>query len=310
MSGLAGHVADYLALRRALGHQLDDAARLLPRFVAFLDERHLATVTIQAAMDWCTGPAPRGGATVAPRRMTAVRGFANYLSGIDPATEIPPIGLIRSQQHRTTPFVYTDADIAAMLGAAHRLSGDRLRNQTYYTLIGLLAVTGLRIGEAIKLDLADIDHAERVLLIRESKFGKSRLVPIQVSTMSAIDTYLQIRATKPGAGQQPAVFVSGTGRRLCYQCVRQTFQKIVTEAGVGHRDRRPPHLHDLRHRFAIATLRDWYAHGDDVQAKLPALSTYLGHREPASTYWYLTATADLLAAAAGRQHLGWAQDPS
>ncbi|MGH3636441.1 MAG: tyrosine-type recombinase/integrase, partial [Mycobacterium sp.] len=258
-----------------------------------------------------TGPAPHGGSTVAARRMTAVRGFARYLSGIDPATEIPPVGLIRVQQQRKTPFIYSDIDIAAMLTTARTLCGDRLRNETYYTLIGLLATTGLRIGEAIKLDLADIDHGDGVLLIRESKFGKSRLVPIHPSTMSAIDAYLTIRAIKPGADGQPALFISCTGRRLCYPSVCQTFRKIVTEAGVGTQARRPPRLHDLRHRFAVATLRGWYAAGDDdVQAKLPALSTYLGHREPASTYWYLSATADLLAAAAGRQHLGWSEDPS
>lgn len=310
MSGLDGHVADYVALRRALGHQLDDAARLLPRFVAFLDAQHLSTVTIQAALDWCTGPAPRGGATVAPRRMTAARGFARYLSGIDPATEIPPVGLIRAQQQRKAPFIYSDADIAAMLTAARALGGDRLRNETYYTLIGLLAISGLRIGEAIKLDLADIDRGKRVLLIRESKFGKSRLVPIQPSTVSAIDSYLAIRATKPGADGQPCLFISCTGRRLCYQSVCQTFRKIVTAAGVGTRARRPPRLHDLRHQFAVTTLRGWYAAGDDVQAKLPALSTYMGHRDPSSTYWYVSSTADLLAAAADRQRLGWAKEPS
>lgn len=309
MTTLEQSLADYLALRRALGHQLDDAARNLPRFVAFLDGRQHTTVTVQDALDWCQHDAPIGGRTVVSRRMTAVRGFTRYLSGIDPATEIPPVGLVPLRQHRPTPFIYSDADITAILAVAHRLGDERLRNETYYTLIGLLVAAGLRIGEAIKLDLDDIDHAERVLLIRESKFGKSRLVPIQPSTMAAIDAYLRVRSAKPGVDRQPALFVSRTGRRLCYPIVCQTFQRIVTEAGVGKDARRPPRLHDIRHRFAIVTLRDWYRAGIEVQAKLPALSTYLGHREPSSTYWYLTATADLLDAAAKRQRTsGWAGD--
>ena len=298
---LAESLDDYLALRRGLGHQMADASRLLPSLVTFLQGQGLDTVTVTAALDWCQQPAPVGGVTVAPRRMTAARGFARYLSGIDPATQVPPAGLVPWRQHRPEPFIYSQADIAAILAAARRLGPNPLRNLTYYTLIGLLAATGLRVGEAINLDLGDIDEREAVLTIRESKFGKSRLVPVHESTMSALVDYRTLRDTHIRSADEPSLFISGTGRRLLYQVVCQTFRGIVTDAGVGTAAARPPRLHDLRHRFAVITLLGWYRTGQDVQANLPALSTYLGHREPSSTYWYLSAVPELLALAAQRQ---------
>lgn len=292
---------DYLALRRGLGHQMADAARLLPSFVTFLQSQGLSTVTVRAALDWCQQPAPVGGVTVAPHRMTAIRGFARYLSGIDAATQVPPIGLVPLRPRRPEPFIYSQADIAAMLTVARRLGPGPLRGLTYYTLIGLLAATGLRIGEAINLDLGDIDEREAVLTIRESKFGKSRLVPVHPSTMSALVEYRAARDEHPKSAGQPSLFISRTGKRLLYQVVCQTFRQIVTDAGVGTDAARPPRLHDLRHRYAVITLLAWYRSGQDVQANLPALSTYLGHREPSSTYWYLSAVPELLALAAQRQ---------
>ena len=190
---------------------------------------------------------------------------------------------------------------AAMLTAARRLGGGPLRGRTYYTLIGLLAVTGLRIGEAINLDQGDIDQREAVLTIRESKFGKSRLVPLHPSTMTALADYRSARDTHPRSAAQPSLFISRTGKRLVYQVVSQTFRRITTDAGVGTGAPRPPTLHGLRHRFAVLTLLGWYRCGLDVQANLPALSTYLGHRDPSSTYWYLSAVPELLALAAERQ---------
>lgn len=306
MNALEQSLRDYLALRQGLGHQMADAARLLPSLVSFLQSRGLSTVTVQAALDWCGQPAPVGGRTVAPRRMTAARGFARYLSGLDPTTEVPPTGLVPLRQRRPAPFIYSDAEIAEMLRHAQRLGTDPLRNLTYSTLIGLLAATGLRVGEAINLDVGDVDHNGAVLTIRESKFGKSRLVPVQQSTMAALDDYGTGRPSRRRTGYQPSFFVSRTGRRLVYQVVCQTFRRIVTAAGVGVDAPRPPRLHDLRHRFAVVTLRDWYRAGVDVQAMLPSLSTYLGHREPASTYWYLSAVPELLSLTADRQqHSAW-----
>ena len=302
MSALWESLRDYLRLRRGLGHQMADAARLLPSLVSFLESRGLGTVTVQAALDWCQQPAPIGGRTVAPRRMSAARGFARYLCGIDPTTEVPPAGLVPLRQQRPRPFIYSDADVAALLAQAQRLGPDPLRNLTYHTLIGLLTATGLRVGEAINLDVGDVDRDSAVLTIRESKFGKSRLVPVHETTMTALAAYAAVRNTRWQTDEQPSFFISRTGRRLIYQVVCQTFRKIVTEAGVGVGAARPPRLHDLRHRFTVVTLLGWYHAGADVQSKLPSLSTYLGHREPSSTYWYLSAIPELLCLAADRQH--------
>jgi site-specific recombinase XerD len=310
MTPLRQALSDYLMLRQGLGHQMADAARLLPTLVDFLEQRGLTTLTVAVVLEWCQQPAPVGGVTVAPRRMTAARGFARYLSGIDPATEVPPVGLVPMRHQRPAPFVYSDADITALLTAASSLL-PVLRGLTYNTLLGLLTATGMRIGEAINLDLSDVDHEQAVLLIRESKFGKSRLLPLQPSTMIALDDYIAVRNAIRRARREPAVFVSRTGKRLCYQVVSQTFRQLLSETGVGADARRRPRLHDVRHRFAIVTLLNWYRSGEPVQGKLPTLSTYLGHREPACTYWYLSAVPELLALAAERQRqVAWLEPPS
>src|SRR5665648_602024 len=179
------------------------------------------------------------------------------------------------------------------------------RAATYQTLIGLLAASGLRIGEAIKLDRSDIDWDQGVLLIRESKFGKSRLVPLHPSTMQALAEIARLRDELQRRPKEASFFVSLTRKRLSYAVVGQTFRQLVDNAGVGTDAPSPPRLHDLRHTFAIRTLLSWYRSDEDVQAKIPSLSTYLGHREPASTYWYLSAAPELLALAAARQDTAW-----
>jgi integrase/recombinase XerD len=306
MSRLEQSLADYLQLRRSLGHQLDDAGRLLPRFVDFLDERGLATVTVEAAVEWATLPvaATDSGSTVGPRRMTAVRGFARYLAGVDPATEVPPLGLLPLQARWRGPFVFSPADIDLILSRVRGFTPP-LRAATYVTLIGLLASTGLRIGEAIKLDRADIDWSTGVLLIRESKFGKSRLVPVTESTLQALADYAALRSQVQRRVKQPSFFTSRTRHRLCYAAVSEAFRNVIDASGIGAGAPRRPRLHDLRHSFAVRTLLGWYRSGEDVQPKIPALSTYLGHREPGSTYWYLSAVPELLACAAARQESMW-----
>jgi len=292
-------LVDYLQLRRSLGHQLADAGRVLPGFVAFLNERGLSTVTVAAAMEWATLPAANPRSTVGPRRMTAVRGFARFLAGVDPATEVPPLGLLPSPARWRGPFVFSPADIDVIM---HRV-GDftpALRAATYVTLIGLLAATGLRIGEAIKLDRGDVDWSSAVLLIRESKFGKSRLVPVTDTTLRALSDYARLRDQLQRRVRQPSFFTSRTRQRLCYAAVSEAFRTVIDDSGIGADAPRRPRLHDLRHTFAVRTLLGWYRSGEDVQAKVPALSTYLGHREPSSTYWYLSAVPELLACAAAR----------
>ena len=301
MSRLEQSLTDYLQLRRSLGHQLDDAARLLPRFVGFLDDRGLSTLTVAAAVEWATTPTTDPGSTVGPRRMTAVRGFARYLVGVDPATEVSPLGLLPLQARWRGPFVFSPDDIDLIMNRMRGLTPP-LRAATYVTLIGLLAATGLRIGEAINLDRTDIDWSSGVLLIRESKFGKSRLVPMTESTLQALADYAGLRDQLQRRVRQPSFFTSRTRQRLCYQVVSAAFRAVIDDGGIGADAPRRPRLHDVRHTFAVRTLLGWYRSGEDVQTKIPALSTYLGHREPGSTYWYLSAVPELLAYAAARQN--------
>lgn len=304
MTALEQAMTDYLQLRRSLGHELADVGRQLPGFVSYLDARGSTTVTIEAALEWAQQPADPV-TSVGSRRMTAARGFARYLAGIDDDTQIPPLGLIPQPQRRRRPFIYSVADIEAVMDQIRCSNASPLRAATYQTLISLLAVSGLRIGEAIKLDRSDVDWTTGVLLIRESKFGKSRLVPLHPSTMKALAAHAELRDTLQPRPKELSFFVSLTRKRLSYAVVCQTFRQLVDNAGVGTAASSPPRLHDLRHTFTVRTLLEWYRSGQDVQAKLPALSTYLGHREPASTYWYLSATPELLVLAADRQHAAW-----
>lgn len=308
VSELEQALADYLQLRHSLGHQLADAGRLLPKFVAYLDAQCLPTVTVEVALEWAqqapTSP-PGRVSSVGPHRMTAVRGFAHYLSGIDRNTQVPPLGLMPNQQRWRPPFIFCPADIEAVLGQARESIVSPLRAATYDTLIGLLAISGLRIGEAIKLDRSDLDWTEGVLLIRESKFGKSRLVPLHPSSVQALSDYAVLRDELQPRPKDPSFFVSLKRKRLLYAVVQQTFRQLIDTAGIGAEAPSPPRLHDLRHTFAVHTLLRWYRAGEDVQAKMPSLSTYLGHREPACTYWYLSAAPELLALAAARQDNAW-----
>jgi len=305
VSALEQDLIDYLQLRHSLGHQLAGAQWLLPDFVAYLDTQCLRTVTVQAALEWAQR-SPSGRVTgVGPRRMTAARGFARYLSGIDADTEVPPLGLMPRRQRWRPPFIYTSADVDMVRQLARQSIVSPLRAATYDTLIGLLAVSGLRIGEAIKLDRSDLDWNEGVLLIRESKFGKSRLVPLHPSSMQALSDYAVLRDQLQPRPKELSFFVSLKRKRLLYAVVQDTFRQLINTAGIGVDAISPPRLHDLRHSFAVRTLLSWYQAGDDVQAKMPSLSTYLGHREPAYTYWYLSAAPELLALAAARQDSAW-----
>ncbi|MDN5769044.1 MAG: tyrosine-type recombinase/integrase, partial [Humibacillus sp.] len=285
-----------------------------PHLVIQNDGQHAPTITIEAALAWCQqvpGPAHPGRASsVGSARMTAVRGFARYLSGIDADTQVPPLGLMPYRTGWTPPFIYSTAQIEALLDAARTQIQHPLQSATYQTLIGLLAVSGLRIGEALKLDRGDIDWDRGVLLIRESKFGKTRLVPLHTSSTAALAGYAQVRDRLQPRSKDPSFFVSRTRKRLLYPVVHPMFRRLVTQVGIGADAPCPPRLHDLRHTFAVRTLLGWYRTGQDVQTLLPALSTYLGHREPASTYWYLSAAPELLALAAARRDNAWQVDRS
>lgn len=302
MSALSEAAEEYLQLRRSLSHDLADAHRLLPRFVAYLDATGATTVTIEAALAWAQPPDVDPATSVSPRRMTVARGFARHLAGIDARTEIPPLGLIPSRQRWRPPFIYSPGDLSALMAGARSIRW-RLPAATHETVIGLLAATGRRVGEAIRLDRGDVDWADGVLFIRKSKFGKSRQVPVLPCTLRALERYAEVRDGLCHRPATPSFFVSVRSTRLIYAVVQQVFRRLCDTAGVGAGSETRPRVHDLRHTFAVATLLGWYRAGDDVEARLPTLSTYLGHRDPRSTYWYLSAAPELLALAAGRLEL-------
>jgi integrase len=298
MTVLAHHLDEYLELRRTLGHKLADAHRLLPRFVTYLDARELEFVTVEAALAWSLEPAVAVGSVVPAHRMMAVRGFARYLSGIDPRTEVPRAGTIRRPKRWRRPFIYTACDVLALIEQAQALIPQPLRSATYQTLIGLLASTGLRVGEALRLDSDDIDWADGVLRIREPKFGKSRLVPLDPSAVDALERYDHTRQQLLPDPSTDSFFVSLRGTRVIYECVWPMHRKLCEHAGVGAGSIVRPRIHDHRHSFAVNTLLGWYQQGVDVPSRIAWLSTYLGHREPRYTYHYLSAAPDLLAHAA------------
>ena len=300
MTTLRQSLDDYLALRRGAGYKLEDTARILASFVAFAEQAGAGTVTTELALAWATQP-QHASPIWRTHRLSAVRGFARYLHALDPATEIPPAGLLAAPGYQPAPAcLYSDAEVAAVLTAARRLTPP-LQAATFETLLGLLAVTGMRIGEAIRLDRDDVDWDEKVLVVRSSKFGRSRELVCHDSTIEALRIYSARRYELCPRPTSTSFFVSQRGRRLAHHSIYATFHQLTGDAGLpqrpGGRPRRP---HDLRHSFAVGTLMRWYRDGGDVQARLPLLATYLGHVRPSSTYWYLTACPQLLALAAER----------
>ncbi len=299
MSDLHVAVDDYLKLRRALGHKLAQHDRLLHDFVEFLNARGAVTITTVLAVEWASGPAgtqPRWWAI----RLNAVRMFAKHRQATDPATEVPPADQFPGSSRRVEPFIYTDTQIRALLAAAGRIPTP-LKAATYETLIGLLAVTGMRVGEAIGLDRTDLDPDSRVLTIRDAKFGKTRHVPLHPSTIDALVDYGHLRDATLGDARGEALFVSTVGTRIVYNNLHNMFRRLTRTAGITARSERCyPRIHCLRHTFAVKTLTGWYRDGLNIDARVHLLSTYLGHADPASTYWYLEATPELLGFAADR----------
>ena len=232
--------------------------------------------------------------------MEAVRGFAVFLHAHDPAHEVPPPGLFPRRRLRAVPYLYSPADIATLQAAAGRLRGP-LRAETYTTLIALLAVTGLRIGEALALDDGDIDTGEGMLIVRQDKAQSFRLVPLHPTALAAVAAYRRRRDQAFPGRASTAVLASRTGDRLTYNAVHKAFTRLAAAAGLGPRTGRcRPTIHGLRHSFAVSMLAGWYRDGADVPARLPWLSTVMGHSGPASTYWYVSASPELMALAAQR----------
>jgi integrase/recombinase XerD len=299
MSGLAEHAEQYLQLRRAVGFKLVGEAQLLAEFVKFAEQAGQRTVTTQAALAWARLPAG-GSPNYLSRRLRAIRSFARYLHALDPACEVPSIELLPASKYRPAPYLYSDGEIVALMRAARELRPP-LRAAMFETLIGLLACTGLRIGEALRLDRGDFDPIRGLLTVRDSKFGKSREVLLDPSTVRALAGYGEIRDRLCRHPETPSLFVTTRGTRPAHPTIHQPFRALLEQVGVKHPSpTRRVRTHDLRHSFAVNTLLGWYRDGDDVAARMPLLSTYLGHVDPAATYWYLSAAPELLTLAAER----------
>jgi site-specific recombinase XerD len=307
MKRLAKAVEEYLALRRGLGFKLRPETWWLPDFVSYLERHGSSRVTTALALRWAQQP--RGTSpTWWARRLAAVRLFAKHYQCFDPRTEVPASDLLPTRPQRAIPHIYSEHEIAALMDAA-AAERNRLTAATYTTLIGLLAATGMRLSEALNLESRDLDLVRCRLTIRNAKFGKTRYVPIQSDTSRALMAYARKRDRLAPLRQGHVVFGSRAGKRLVDQNVSFTFDRIRRRAELGRPEGHAPRIHELRHTFAVQTLRDWYRAGVDVERRLPVLSTYLGHVSPSSTYWYLTATPDLLALACRRAERAWRRQP-
>ena len=305
MSTMHDALTQYVALRRALGTQLQEPARTLIHFVEFLGREGAEFITSELALRWAMEPKLVQRATWA-RRLGMVRRFASWLSTIDPRTEVPPRRLLAVRRRRNKPHIFTEQEIVRLMDEAAQLTSPTgLRAMTYVTLIGLLSATGLRPGEALALDTGDVDLQSGILAIRESKFGKSRFVPIEDSTRAALARYAKQRDELCSRRATEAFLVSDRGRRLHGCAARRTFARMSCAIGLraptgSRRIGRGPRLQDFRHSFATRRLIEWYRAGLDVGRELPKLATYLGHVDVGHTYWYIEAVPELLQLATER----------
>jgi integrase/recombinase XerD len=295
MNDLQTAVEEYLAVRRKLGFKLYQPGNLLHNFVLFAEQEGASFITTELSLRWATQPKDSQPVWQAIR-LGVIRRFAKYRSAVDPRTEIPPQKLLPACYHRKPPYIYNDDEIKRLIKAAQSLLSPKgLRASTYSTLFGLLVVTGMRVKEAIGLDRDDVNLTEGILTVRDSKFGKSRFVPIHTSTQKVLQDYAILRDKIRPRLKSQAFFVSEDGARLTTWSVRWNFIKLSRQIGLrGPNDSHGPRLHDLRHRFAIQTLIAWYRAGMDIEQNMPKLSTYLGHRHVNDTYWYISAVPELL----------------
>jgi len=300
----------YLAMRRALGVELYRQAKALETFVRFVQEQGQTKITTNVALRWAKLPVDAQPATRAAR-LGIVRGFARYCSAFWPATEVPPEGLLSGYYQRKAPFIFTEEQIRALLDATIALrTTSGLRPLTYKTAFGLMSSTGLRISEVLALEDADVDLTNRLLLVRNTKFGKTRWVPLHESSARALRCYRRERNARLPTRRASYYFTGETGNPLSYSAARSAFHHLLREVGLYERQDRRPRMHDLRHTFIVATVTGWYRRGINVDARMPALSTYVGHTHVADTYWYMSAAPELLRwtarrverAAKGREH--------
>ena len=292
----------YLSFRRSLGFLLRSEGVMLRQFAIYVDATgHHGPLTTELAPQWARATTSTDQLYWA-RRLEVVRCFARHLATTEPGTEIPPRGLLGPAHRRNRPHIFSDAELAALMVATSQLSpSDGLRPHTYRTLIGLLATAGLRISEALHLDRTDVDLVRGRLTVRETKFRKTRWVPLHPTATAALRSYAEFRDRAMPKPQNDRFFVNQRGLGLPYSTVQTVFSKLCNSLGiVGTGRRRRPHLHDLRHTFACRRIEMWTEAGIDLAHAVASLSVYLGHAKVTDTYWYLTATPELLAQAATR----------
>jgi integrase/recombinase XerD len=297
MSGLQQHVDEYLRLRRALGFKLTREGQLLPQLVAYLEAAGTGTVTSELAISWAQLPSG-----VQPikwaQRLSAARAFAAYMKTIDPVTEVPPRDVFGARQRRPTPYLWSQEEICRLLEATTALRPP-IRAATHRALFGLLAVSGMRVGETIALERDDVDLGAGVITIREGKLARARLVPLHPTATDALRSYAAQRDRLCSHPRARTFFVSSVGTALGDHGVRKTFVTLSTQVGLRTASVRP-RMHDLRHSFAVRTMIGWQRSGVPVGQRMPALSNYLGHASPSGTHWYLSASPELMELAAQR----------
>lgn len=300
MSGLDAQLGDYLRLRRALGYRLEREELWLRQLLAHLQAAGSDTLTSDLAISWARLPA-----TAQPRhwaqRLGCARKFAAYLHTIDSSTQIPPTGVFPAPRHRPMPYLWTAEQIELLLDSAGQLRPP-LRGLTYQTLFGLLAVSGMRLGEAIGLQRGDVDLDAAVITIQHAKFDRPRIVPLHPTANSALRHYATQRDRLCPQPRADAFLLSSRGNPLSRGDADKALRQITTTLGI-HTATVHPRAHDLRHSFAVHTLIGWMREGASVDERIAVLSTYLGHVSPAGTYWYLTAVPELMELAAGRLQL-------
>ena len=306
MNSVRNAIEDYIALRRSLGFKLHGMATSLGKFASFLEQKEAPYITTALALEWAMQTVDRSPSHWA-QRLGFVRVFARHWSATDPRTEIPPAGLLPFRARRARPYLYTEQEIQRLLTAAKSLSSSSgLRPWTYHCLFGLLAVSGLRISEAIKLERQDVDFHQELLTIRQTKFNKSRLIPLHTSTRDVLTQYAEHRDRLVPSPRSSCFLLNDCGRCLERSTVLRTFHDLSRQIGLrGPSEHTGPRIHDFRHRFALNTLIQWYRAGEDIERRLPVLSTFLGHTHVADTYWYLSVHPELMGLATSRLEQRW-----
>lgn len=301
MNSLKQKAQEYINLRRALGYKLITTESLLKKFTSFMENENAPCITAKLALRWAKEPK-----NVFPAqwgcRLSVIRKFAQYLKAIDTQHEVPPYGLLPHKYHRINPYLYSDEEVLRLLQACESLTSDNgLHRHTYYTVFGLLVVTGMRISEAIALTRKDVDLTQGIIAILETKNRKSRMIPVHKSTLQVLREYVRRRDQIYPTCKVPSFFLSDRGTCLTGYAVRYVFIRLSYQIGLRKpTDSHGPRIHDFRHRFAVKTLIKWYREGVNVENLIPLLSTYIGHTKPSDTYWYLSSVPELVGLAAAR----------